>query len=80
MPKTVVKKSDVTELPSINAHPTMAPMLRRRGVLKSKQAALATALPLSTDAGFRRRCREYAERRYSWERHVDALEAVLVEP
>lgn len=40
-------------------------------------AALARALPLAADEGFRRRCREHAERHYSWERHVDALEGAL---
>ena len=54
-------------------------LLAADGSAPALSAALATALPLSTDAGFRRRCREYAERRYSWERHVDALEAVLVD-
>jgi glycosyltransferase involved in cell wall biosynthesis len=40
-------------------------------------AALAAALPLAADAGFRRRCRAYAEARYAWDRHIDALEALL---
>jgi len=43
-------------------------------------AALAEALPLAADEGFRRRCRAYAETRYSWDRHVDALESLLVSP
>ncbi len=40
-------------------------------------AALAEALPLAADEAFRRRCREYVETRYSWERHIDSLEALL---
>jgi glycosyltransferase involved in cell wall biosynthesis len=52
-------------------------LLAADGSAPALSAALAAALPLSTDAGFRRRCREYAERRYSWERHVAALECAL---
>jgi glycosyltransferase involved in cell wall biosynthesis len=40
-------------------------------------AAIRRALPLSADEAFRRRCRAHAEGRYSWDRHLDALEGLL---
>ena len=39
--------------------------------------ALTATMPLAADAGFRRRCREHAERLYSWERHIVGLECAL---
>ncbi len=48
--------------------------LRVRRAFRAEQQP---AMPLAADTGFRRRCREHAERRYSWERHVAALEGAL---
>jgi glycosyltransferase involved in cell wall biosynthesis len=39
--------------------------------------AIAGAIGLAADPHFRRRCREHAESRYSWERHIQALECAL---
>jgi glycosyltransferase involved in cell wall biosynthesis len=39
--------------------------------------AIAGAMTFAADPPFRRRCREYVESRYSWERHVHALECAL---
>ena len=59
----------------------LEPLDRRLLAADASAAALAAALvgafPLAADPGFRRRCREHAERRYSWERHLTALEAAL---
>jgi glycosyltransferase involved in cell wall biosynthesis len=41
-------------------------------------SSLMEALPLAGDEEFRRRCRIYAKTNYSWNRHTEALENVLL--
>ncbi len=43
----------------------------------SLASTLEAAFPLVTDEDFRRRCRTYAETRYSWEHHLETLEKEL---
>jgi glycosyltransferase involved in cell wall biosynthesis len=74
---TPVVATPVGASPEILAH-LEASLLSESASAEALAEVMGRALSFATTQDFRERCRDYAERRYNWEFHIDGLEGELI--